>query len=49
VAEPLARWVADPTRPARPGDAAGVLHPPLAQRLREAAYLAGGRPILARR
>jgi glycosyltransferase involved in cell wall biosynthesis len=49
VAEPLVRWVAYPTRPARPGETAGVLRPPLAQRLREAAYLAGGRAILARR
>jgi glycosyltransferase involved in cell wall biosynthesis len=49
VSEPLARWIAQPTRPARPGDAAGALRAPLAQRLREAAYLAGGRSLLARR
>jgi glycosyltransferase involved in cell wall biosynthesis len=49
VVEPLTRWIAEPTPPARPGDAAGVLRPPLAQRVREAAYLAGGRALLARR
>jgi glycosyltransferase involved in cell wall biosynthesis len=49
VVEPLARWIADPVRPPRPGDAPGVLRPPLAQRLRERAYLGGGRAILARR
>jgi glycosyltransferase involved in cell wall biosynthesis len=49
VAEPLARWVADPTPPARPGAALGVVRPPLAQRAREAAYFAGGRALLARR
>ncbi len=50
VSEPLARWVADPTPPpARPGEAPGALRPPLAQRAREAAYLAGGRALLARR
>jgi hypothetical protein len=49
VAEPLARWIADPVRPPRPGAAPGVLRPPLAQRLREVAYLAGGRAVLARR
>jgi glycosyltransferase involved in cell wall biosynthesis len=49
VVEPFARWISDPTRPPRPGEAADVLRPPLAQRAREAAYLAGGRAILARR
>jgi glycosyltransferase involved in cell wall biosynthesis len=49
VIAPLARWIADPVRPPRPGEAPGVLRPPLAQRLREAAYLGGGRAILARR
>ena len=50
VSEPLVRWVADPSPPrARPGDAPGALRPPLAQRAREAAYLAGGRALLARR
>jgi glycosyltransferase involved in cell wall biosynthesis len=49
VAEPLARWISEPTPHSRPGDSPGALRPPLAQRLREAAYLAGGRAILARR
>ncbi|MCW3018402.1 MAG: glycosyltransferase [Solirubrobacterales bacterium] len=49
VAEPLARWISEPTPTARPGDAPGALRRPFAQRLREAAYLAGGRSILARR
>jgi glycosyltransferase involved in cell wall biosynthesis len=50
VSAPLARWVTDPAPPpARPGDAPGIVHPPLAQRAREAAYLAGGRALLARR
>ena len=49
VSAPLARWIAEPGVPARPGDAAGVLGPALAQRLREAAYLTGGRALLARR
>ncbi len=49
VATPLKRWIADPSLPARPGDSAAVLRPPLAQRLREAAYLAGGRALLASR
>ncbi len=49
VAKPLARWISEPTPPPRPGDAPGALRRPLAQRLREAAYLAGGRALLARR
>lgn len=50
VAEPLVRWVADPAAPRRPTeDAPDVLRPPVGQRLREAAYLAGGRVLLARR
>ncbi|HEX5852012.1 MAG TPA: glycosyltransferase [Solirubrobacteraceae bacterium] len=49
VSAPLARWIADPSPPVRPGDAAGVMRPPLPQRAREAAYLAGGRMLLARR
>ncbi len=49
VVEPLARWVADPVLPPRPGASPGVVRPPLAQRLREAAYLGAGRAILARR
>jgi glycosyltransferase involved in cell wall biosynthesis len=47
--DPLARWVADPVLPPRPGESPGVVHPPFAQRLREAAYLSAGRAILARR
>jgi glycosyltransferase involved in cell wall biosynthesis len=49
VSEPLARWISQPRPPARPGDAPGALRPPLAQRVRERAYLAGGRAVLARR
>jgi glycosyltransferase involved in cell wall biosynthesis len=49
VAEPLAHWIAAPAPSRRPGDAAGVVRPALAQRVREAAYLAGGRAILDRR
>ena len=49
VAEPLARWISMPTPSERPGDAPGALRPPLAQRLREAAYLVGGPVILSRR
>jgi glycosyltransferase involved in cell wall biosynthesis len=47
--KPLERWVADPVLPPRPGESPGAVRPPLAQRLREAAYLGGGRAILARR
>jgi hypothetical protein len=49
VAEPLARWISQPRPLARPGDAPGALRAPLAQRLREGAYLAGARAVLARR
>jgi glycosyltransferase involved in cell wall biosynthesis len=49
VAQPLARWIGEPRPHTRPGDASGALRPPLSQRLREVAYLAGGRAILARR
>jgi glycosyltransferase involved in cell wall biosynthesis len=50
VAQPLLRWVCDPTAPRCPrADAPDMLHPPLAQRLREAAYLSGARALLARR
>jgi hypothetical protein len=49
VSEPLARWISEPVLPPRGADAPGALRPPLAQRLRDAAYLAGGRAILARR
>ncbi len=48
VAEPLARWIAAPQLPARPGDAPGALRPSAAQRLREVAYLAGGHTMLNR-
>jgi glycosyltransferase involved in cell wall biosynthesis len=49
VAAPLVRWLGAPRRSARPGDSPGALHAPLAQRMREAAYLAGGRVLLNRR
>jgi glycosyltransferase involved in cell wall biosynthesis len=49
VAEPLARWIALPTPAERLGDSPEALRLPMAQRLRETAYLAGGRVILARR
>lgn len=50
VAQPLVRWVRDPAPPPKPvEEAPGALRAPLAQRLREAAYLGGGRALLARR
>jgi glycosyltransferase involved in cell wall biosynthesis len=49
MAAPLARWIAAPRPSTRPGDSPGALHAPLAQRMREAAYLAGGRALLNRR
>lgn len=49
VAAPLVRWISEPALSRRPGDAHGVVRPPLGQRMREVAYLAGGRAILARR
>jgi glycosyltransferase involved in cell wall biosynthesis len=50
VAQPLLRWISDPAAPGRPvGATHGVLRPGAAQRLREAAYLAGARALLARR
>jgi glycosyltransferase involved in cell wall biosynthesis len=49
VAAPLARWIAQPVPSRRLGEASGAVGPPLAQRLRDAAYLAGGRALLARR
>jgi glycosyltransferase involved in cell wall biosynthesis len=49
VAAPLARWVSQPRQSSRPGDDREALRPPLAQRVREAAYLGGGRALLARR
>jgi glycosyltransferase involved in cell wall biosynthesis len=48
VARPILRWISQPPE-GRPGDGPEVLRPPLAQRLREAAYLGGGRAILSRR
>jgi len=49
VSEPLARWISQPAPSRRLGEASGAVRPPPAQRLREAAYLAGGRALLARR
>jgi glycosyltransferase involved in cell wall biosynthesis len=49
VAAPLARWISQPRPSARAGAARGAVGPPLAQRVRERAYLAGGRALLARR
>jgi glycosyltransferase involved in cell wall biosynthesis len=49
VAAPLARWVSQPRQSGRPGDDREALRPPLAQRVREAVYLGGGRALLARR
>jgi len=49
AAQPLLRWIAAPAPEGRPGDAPGAVRPPLGQRLREAAYLAGGRALLIRR
>ncbi len=46
MAAPLVRWIAAPTPAMRPGDAPDALRPPLAQRVREAAYVAGGRALL---
>lgn len=49
MAAPLLRWISGPPGlPPRPGAAGGLRRPP-AQRAREAAYLAGGRLVLARR
>jgi glycosyltransferase involved in cell wall biosynthesis len=49
VAQPILRWISQPVPVSRPGESREVLRPPLAQRLRETAYLAGGRSILKRR
>jgi glycosyltransferase involved in cell wall biosynthesis len=49
MAAPLARWIAQPRPSTRPGESPGALSAPLAQRAREAAYLAGGRAVLDRR
>jgi len=38
--------IAAPRPKTRPGDTPGAVRAPLAQRLREAAYLAGGRRLL---
>jgi glycosyltransferase involved in cell wall biosynthesis len=48
MAAPLARWIAAPTPPTRPGDAPGALRAPLAQKLREAAYVSVGHTLLNR-
>jgi glycosyltransferase involved in cell wall biosynthesis len=49
MVSPLARWIAAPRPSSRLGDSPGALHPGLAQRVREAAYLAGGRLLLSHR
>jgi glycosyltransferase involved in cell wall biosynthesis len=49
MAAPLVRWLGQPRPASRPGDSPGALRPGLAQLAREAAYLAGGRAILAAR
>jgi glycosyltransferase involved in cell wall biosynthesis len=49
MARPLERWIAAPRPATRPADAREAIRKPLAQRLREAAYLAGGRALLDRR
>ncbi len=49
VSRPIARWIAQPTPAGRPGEGSEVLRAPFAQGLREVAYLAGGRMLLARR
>ena len=49
VAEPLARWIRTPPPAERLGGSSEALRITLAQLMREAAYVAGGRSILARR
>jgi glycosyltransferase involved in cell wall biosynthesis len=49
MAAPLVRWLGEPRPVLRPGDSPEALRPGLAQRAREAAYLAGGRVVLDRR
>jgi glycosyltransferase involved in cell wall biosynthesis len=49
VARPLLSWIESTAAPQRPGDAPGVLRRPIAQRVRERAYLLGGHRVLARR
>jgi glycosyltransferase involved in cell wall biosynthesis len=46
VAQPLARWIVAPHPSARLGDTPGAAGATTAQRLRETAYLAGGRVLL---
>ena len=45
VGAPLRRWIAQPAPAARPGESKGAVRPPLAQQLRQFAYLAGGRRV----
>ncbi len=45
----LIRWVGEPGPPVRLGDSSDALARPLAQRLRELAYLGIARPLLARK
>lgn len=49
VASPLVAWVNQAGEPARPGDTRGAVRVTAAQRMRSAAYLAGGRLVLDRR
>ena len=49
AARPLIDLIASSTPLVRPGDAPGVLHPPLMQHLRDGTYRMGGRQLLARR
>jgi glycosyltransferase involved in cell wall biosynthesis len=49
MVQPLTRWIGAPPPTVRPGDSPGAVRPPLAQRAREAIYLAGGRAALDRR
>jgi glycosyltransferase involved in cell wall biosynthesis len=49
AAAPLVRWVSDTDQPTRPGDARGAVRPTPGHRARTAAYLMGGRAVLARR
>jgi glycosyltransferase involved in cell wall biosynthesis len=49
MAAPLFRWISQPRPTTRAGDSPEALRPALAQRAREAAYLAGGRVLLNRR
>jgi glycosyltransferase involved in cell wall biosynthesis len=49
MSAPLVRWLGAPRRALRPGLSPEAARPPLAQRAREAAYLAGGRVLLNKR